>query len=712
MSIGPSQLLWMCSAGVLDGVASRSSIIAEHAICSQRMFNFALNFHDSRIPLIIPALFLQSPSMPSTPSQRRTRASNALKHPGHIVAPTPRRTSAQVKEDKKREELQKERQASKRKRALEAIAEEEVQMQDEDELAKANHAVKHIGTGSAVHSVLKKKAKQSASKKTGKGGHDEPYESDLTELPSEDELPKKKAKKDSSTRVTIEQARLELVNRKATEPGDIRSKEKLVVDPGARLKSSTVAHGRQRIRVDSPKHDHVHVATFGHPSAHQTSKVTPHSSRYLGRGPIQDKGFASESDEDVERIAAMSSPVKAPVMRATHQNMVKINDIDNIDVTPFAKPSLYKSVINHGVIDVEDTPHPIRDRTTANTYVKVDDMRRAAHANLIVVKREPSNIIRRELFSTTKASQSRRPTGKSKTSDLPAGANDNGRWQHVFVLTLRRYAGTLVNPWIIKDDEFIEALQLIWNAIYGNKVPHQVACNDHVFKLATQRLSEWRSSFGSTALRILENFFIGDKENSYDNVEDRCEFTEYMLSKLRFTYEHAVGDNKKEWRGLYQSMFILRLVASHFTLTKGAVSVPGLAGMEEDKECPIGAIAMASAATYRALFLWVNNDMTLENGKAIMLKGLNVATGDATNSETAFSEVKYRVDTIGYAKAAQKLASTKPKKMGCIIERAMKIARAGKSITRREVINVDASELDSDEDPSKLVELGSDTDGE
>ncbi|KZT06187.1 uncharacterized protein LAESUDRAFT_714531 [Laetiporus sulphureus 93-53] len=144
-----------------------------------------------------------------------------------------------------------------------------------------------------------------------------------------------------------------------------------------------------------------------------------------------------------------------------------------------------------------------------------------------------------------------------------------------------------------------------------------------------------------------------------------CDFAAYMLSRLHFTYEHADRNNKAVF---FRSGPASTSLYSYYdywliiTLTQRTL------------------LMFLGLQTYRALSLWVKGDMALENGKGILIKSTNVATGDATNSETAFSEARYGACTVGYTEAAQKLGVTKPKKMACIVEHAMKIAFTGKSV--------------------------------
>jgi len=60
----------------------------------------------------------------------------------------------------------------------------------------------------------------------------------------------------------------------------------------------------------------------------------------------------------------------------------------------------------------------------------------------------------------------------------------------------------------------------------------------------SQRLSEWRGSFGSAAIAIV-NAFFDDNDNYRDSNDMRQEFATHMLEKLRFVYRQAKGNDAK-----------------------------------------------------------------------------------------------------------------------------------------------------------------------
>lgn len=60
-----------------------------------------------------------------------------------------------------------------------------------------------------------------------------------------------------------------------------------------------------------------------------------------------------------------------------------------------------------------------------------------------------------------------------------------------------------------------------------------------------QRLADsWRSSIGSAALSIVTAYFELE-EDLKDSDEDRAEFAEFALDKLRFCYKKADGNDKE-----------------------------------------------------------------------------------------------------------------------------------------------------------------------
>jgi hypothetical protein len=117
------------------------------------------------------------------------------------------------------------------------------------------------------------------------------------------------------------------------------------------------------------------------------------------------------------------------------------------------------------------------------------------------------------------------------------------------------------NGWRIADLKLIELLQKIWNATYGDSVPHEITLNDSVFQVVrdiiilftiltfdhlqtTQRISDtWRSRLGSTAISVV-NAYFDSKPKKYGTDESRQAFAKSALKNLAFLY--AVTKPPKE----------------------------------------------------------------------------------------------------------------------------------------------------------------------
>jgi hypothetical protein len=60
-----------------------------------------------------------------------------------------------------------------------------------------------------------------------------------------------------------------------------------------------------------------------------------------------------------------------------------------------------------------------------------------------------------------------------------------------------------------------------------------------------QRIYEWRASFGSSAICILNAFFECDEHKEEFITNNLCiDFSKYMLKDLRFLYSTADGDDR------------------------------------------------------------------------------------------------------------------------------------------------------------------------
>ncbi|KAI6004156.1 hypothetical protein EDD15DRAFT_2360429 [Pisolithus albus] len=110
-----------------------------------------------------------------------------------------------------------------------------------------------------------------------------------------------------------------------------------------------------------------------------------------------------------------------------------------------------------------------------------------------------------------------KPHSKYSNSDLPVPVNS--RWTNQFLDTATLWAGSQPNIWTIPEDAMVTAFQEIFNAIDPNVV---YMVKNHgsqaVFAVASQRLAEWQSRFGSTVLAMIIDLFSKIDEQPHDEV--------------------------------------------------------------------------------------------------------------------------------------------------------------------------------------------------
>lgn len=79
--------------------------------------------------------------------------------------------------------------------------------------------------------------------------------------------------------------------------------------------------------------------------------------------------------------------------------------------------------------------------------------------------------------------ESKKTIIRAKNGDLPIGAHDGERFRRLFVPTLIWYTAFQSDPWKIDDSDHVNAMQEIWNKVYGKTVPYRIEVNDDVFKV-------------------------------------------------------------------------------------------------------------------------------------------------------------------------------------------------------------------------------------
>ncbi|KAI0364596.1 hypothetical protein BV20DRAFT_983097 [Pilatotrama ljubarskyi] len=261
-----------------------------------------------------------------------------------------------------------------------------------------------------------------------------------------------------------------------------------------------------------------------------------------------------------------------------------------------------------------------------------------------------------------------KPRSTPKNSDIPAAAHEQNAWKAKFIPTFLKAIGTRSDPWALNDREMIKLLQAIWDALYGDRLPYVITANDSVHALASQRMYEWRSAFGSSAMRTFESFFNAMVDDFPDRASRR-EFCDRIVPGGRIFFADPEGDSKE---GLYRSPFLINSISAHIDAIQGAIVVPNLYKSPID-EYPYGAIGLAAAAALRVASLWRLRRIKYNKaGQPVVKKALNPATGKRTTTDVAFSSNNFRMRTLELISGARKLS---PAELDGIVDHAYRVAQ-------------------------------------
>ncbi|KAG2739995.1 hypothetical protein P692DRAFT_20754477 [Suillus brevipes Sb2] len=224
---------------------------------------------------------------------------------------------------------------------------------------------------------------------------------------------------------------------------------------------------------------------------------------------------------------------------------------------------------------------------------------------------------------------------KARNAHLPSGVLENGIWRMKFLPCVMYWVGNSDHAWTIPEIE----LESVLESIFYELLIH--------FSQVSQRIHEWRASFGSTAVTVLMAFFTSTPD--YETQEAREEYAEYQLQDCRFIYEDPDNEDQP---GAFLSEYILRIFAAHLTAVAGRVRVDSL--VEFGKPGYQTALALTAVAAERALVLvkdrlLIDSNPADNGGKSHkIVQTLNEVTNKMSNTGTAFSSGNWETDTLAY----------------------------------------------------------------
>ncbi|KAI5989302.1 hypothetical protein EDD15DRAFT_2147799, partial [Pisolithus albus] len=173
-------------------------------------------------------------------------------------------------------------------------------------------------------------------------------------------------------------------------------------------------------------------------------------------------------------------------------------------------------------------------------------------------------------------------------SDLPPLFLKGRKWAKIVLPTLFLWVGDQPDVWSVPEDELARALREIIKVVYPTFTTLDDICPTMpIFSVASQRLSGWRHSMGSTAVALLDCYLDSDSDT---DVEQTCDA---LLHKRAFAYEDLDSSSTdKAFRGA----FVLQLLANaHLRSCVGSIDVPTL-NLTSKQYRARGAIALSVAA--------------------------------------------------------------------------------------------------------------------
>ncbi|KAG1734915.1 uncharacterized protein EDB91DRAFT_1250741 [Suillus paluster] len=240
--------------------------------------------------------------------------------------------------------------------------------------------------------------------------------------------------------------------------------------------------------------------------------------------------FTLEQARSTHTVSSMKRPIDSVDL---------IGSSEDLDATDKYNPNASFDVMSP---EVEPSPKPV-PRITSKTSVTV-------HGNPNPPKKaklEPTSQITSipalsepDLMSADTMTRPKGGTQWRKT-DLPPIMLVDGIWRRSFMPTVLLWAGAQPNFWSMETENLLPALQAIFDVAYPG-THHNVQPKGPIIGLVNQRISSWRSNFGSTSVALVANFLATSKDNE-DEDDDDADFEKTLAASLL-----------EEWAFLYKDL--------------------------------------------------------------------------------------------------------------------------------------------------------------
>ncbi|KAG1882349.1 hypothetical protein F4604DRAFT_1921498 [Suillus subluteus] len=331
-----------------------------------------------------------------------------------------------------------------------------------------------------------------------------------------------------------------------------------------------------------------------------------------------------------------------------------VNDTMDIDL-PDEMDQQHEAELEKPKVKLEKPP-----RTTTSTSVMTTDVKPSATKKVKVessstsVNAAPAPKEQQSVNVDTPHDKLK-PRAQYRGTDLPEQVQADNRWAKKFLPTMILWAGSQECLWSIPDATLLTHVQIVFQAIYPD-VNLTIVLNGAVFSLTIQRLSEWRSGFGSTAIVLIYDFLMSNSDCDPEVLAG------LLLKNYAFIFEDM---DKRDPDGAFHSVFILQLLGkAHLNVINGHANIPALKTEDLASKGMAGVIVFCATALERAVTLISEGDIKVEDilasatsrGKVIIKlpKVLNKITGKETSGPYMFSCDLWGKANTGYMKSIKK----------------------------------------------------------
>ncbi|KAG2030824.1 hypothetical protein BDR03DRAFT_1016715 [Suillus americanus] len=264
------------------------------------------------------------------------------------------------------------------------------------------------------------------------------------------------------------------------------------------------------------------------------------------------------------------------------------------------------------LLDKSDLTYGVKSekppRTTSSTSVMTTDVKPALTKKAKVLSTSlgatPAKPKEQQSLNVDMPHNNLKPRAQYQNTNLPDQVQADHCWAKKFLPTMMLWAGSQESLWSIPGATLLTHIQIVFQAVYP-ELNLAIVQNGAVFSLTVQRLSEWQSNFGSTAIAIIFKFLTSNNDCDPEVLAG------LLLKNFAFIFEDM---DKCEPDGAFRSAFMLQLLGkAHLSAVNGHAIVPTLKTKDLASKRMASVIAFCATVLERAVTLISEGDIKVEN---------------------------------------------------------------------------------------------------